>query len=726
VVPAANEEAVSVDGDGDDDDEEPLATSAEGADDSAGKSPPAAPAHVKGKPKDTAALLAAEREKKVTQAKTAEEQKLEMTKTAVSNNTSITTPIRPEVDKSLTDYKTIFDNVENTVNGYLNYDVGKTDSDPSYKPEPSYPLTSFALVFNNNFNWNANTTDPEYPISPYNLQSKLPALRRIYETRHNLNEASKKIIDNVRKYVTNIIDQQVRTGGPDANAANQSAFLSEIQKLLQTSEFNDATSEKIFTDIVKKDLGLNINDFYMNEIWTNFIKPYGDLKRFVEAIINTNSIIRKQIDGFIKTEKSLATYKATTIAILSQIEQILDNVNTQNGVFNNNILAIAFDLLFLPALFKRKYIATSGLGKSKEEYEKIIKLLVDGDEKITPRYIGINTRISEFLRILNDKKKFFAGFKKLSTQDNQTIINDFKRLLCDDIATQSFYSTDIGKNLPPGELKQNILMLFKLIKDSFERECAECSTLLNCSGPKLQIFLENSKKIKGLLNGPLGGIIGSVTSEISDLESKINNVIKSAAFTFDLYGVTSTFNEVNFDIIKQKLTQTNIEDVRAKLQSNGTTDNTEDKTSQLAVYASVLKNNQYKLPSFTVKAFNSVSMDNLSEGYNRAAAASRREIDAAAAADADKWWADKRKEDKAKKAEAAKANLAATSAASSGSIAPGPIVSGENAATSNIEAVVVDEGAAAALKSSAVIDAGASDVSTVPVDHDDNNGCSCK
>jgi hypothetical protein len=363
----------------------------------------------------------------------------------------------------------------------------------------------------------------------------------------------------------------------------------------------------------------------MNEIWTNFIKPYGDLKRFVEAIINTNSIIRKQIDGFIKTEKSLATYKATTIAILSQIKQILDNVNTQNGVFNNNILAIAFDLLFLPALFKRKYIATSGLGKSKEEYEKIIKLLVDGDEKITPRYIGINTRISEFLRILNDKKEFFAGFKKLSIKDNGKIIDDFKRLLCDDIAKKLFYSTDIGKNLPPGELKQNILMLFKLIKDSFERECAECSTLLNCSGPKLQTFLENSKKIKGLLNGPLGGIIGSVTSEISDLESKINNVIKSAAFTFDLYGVTSTFNEVNFDIIKDKLSRNKIEDVTAKLQSDDTTGNTEDKSSRLAIYSNALKNFQDKLPSFTVKAFNSVSMDKPSDAFRSATIEQRRQ-----------------------------------------------------------------------------------------------------
>jgi len=734
VEPDANEKAVSGDGgnsgeDDDDDDEgegagagageEQLARSPGDAQ-SKGNSPSEVPAPVKTRPKDTAALLASRRERKVTQAKTAEEQKLEMTRTAVSNTTSITTPIRPDVDKSLTDYKTIFDNVEKTVNGYLNYDVGKTDSDSSYKPEPSYPLTSFALVFNNNFNWKENVANQEYPISPYNLQSKLPALNRIYETRNNLNEASKKIIDNVRNYVTNIIDQKVRTGGPDANAANQSAFLSEIQKLLQTSEFKDATNKQNFIDRVKNNLGLNINDFYMNEIWTNFIKPYGDLKRFVEAIINTNSIIRKQIDGFIKQNKAsnLNSDKQRSTGILTQIENILDNVNTQNGVFNVNILAIAFDLLFLQSLLKRKDIAISKLRKFKEEYEKIRDLLNLA-----------NTRISEFFGILNNKKQFISGLKKISTQDNQTIINEFKRLLCDAGAI-TLYSKDIGSTLPDGELKQNILMLFKLIKDSFEKECAKCSTLLNCSGPKLQTFLENSKKIKGLIDG----IIRSVNREISDLESKINNVIKTPEFSFDLYGVNTTFTDVNFDKVKAKIDQTTSQVLTDKLdtQIDATQGDAPETKTQIDIYTTALKGLKSLLPSLSVNAFNGVSMDKLSEGSIRAAAAaaaaeaktaaaeaktaaeakaaadanaaaSRRNIDAAAAADADKWWADKRKKDKA-----AKANLAATSAASSLPIAPGSILSaGENAAASNIEAVVVDKGADADADADANADANA-------------------
>jgi hypothetical protein len=596
-----------------------------------GNSLPAAPeppgkSNVPVRPKNTAALLQRENDRKAAQTADASAKESQMKSTAVTNITSNTGPIRPEANKPLTEYKTIFDNVEKTVNGYLNYDVGKTESDQSDKQVPSYPLTSFALVFNNNFNWKENVANQEYPISPYNLQSKLPALTRIYETRRKLYDVAKKIIAKVNEYVTKIIDEKIRIGDAEGTKT-QRALLSEIQKLLQTSEFNDATNKQEFINRVKKDLGLNINDFYMNEIWTNFIKPYGDLKRFVEAIINTNSIIRKQIDGFIKQNKAsnLDFDKQRSTEILTQIENILDNVNTQNGIFNDNILAIAFDLLFLPALFKRKDIATSGLGKSKEEYEKIIKLLVDGDEKINPRYIGINTRISEFFRILDAKNKIVIGFKKLSIGDNRQIIDDFKRLLCDDIAKQLFYSTDIGKNLPPGELKQNILTLFKLIRDSFEKECAECSTLLNCSGPKLQTFLEKSKEIKGLLNGLRGGIIGSVNREISDLESKINNVIKSAAFTFNLYGATSTFNEVNFDIIKDKLSRTKIEDVTAKLQSDVTTENTENTNPRLAIYANALKNFQDILPSFTVKAFNGVTMKKTSDAFRSATIEQRRQ-----------------------------------------------------------------------------------------------------
>jgi hypothetical protein len=627
VEPDANEKAVSGDGgiSGADDDggndnldedagsEHQLATLPEGVAQSTGNIPPAEPVPVKGKPKDTAALLASQRERNVTQAKTAEEQKLEMTKTAVSNATSITTPIRPEANKQLTEYKTIFDAVvETTVKKYIKYDDELVALDSTSKNDPSYPLTAFALVFNNNFNWKANTTDPEYPISSYNLQLKLPALTRIYETRRKLYDVAKKIIAKVNEYVTKIIDEKIRIGDAEGTKT-QRALLLEIIELLKTSEFNDATSEKIFTDRVKKGLGLNVNDFYMNEIWRHLIKPYGDIKRFVEAIINTNSDIRTQIDNFIKTEKSLATYKATTIAILSQIDIFLEEDNTQNQDFNKKILSIAFDLLFLPALFKRKDIATIGLGKSKEEYEKIIELLNLA-----------NTRISEFFGILNNKKEFFAGFKKLSTQDNQTIINEFKRLLCDAGAI-TLYSKDIGSTLPDGELKDSIRNLFKLLRESFEKECAECSTLLNCSGPKLQTFLDKSKEIKGLLNGLRGGIIGSVNREISDLESKINNVIKSAAFTFDLYGATSTFNEVNFDIIKDKLSRTKIEDVTAKLQSDVTTENTENTNSRLAIYANALKNFQDILPSFTVKAFNGVTMKKTSDAFRSATIEQRRQ-----------------------------------------------------------------------------------------------------
>ena len=660
-----------------------------------GNSPPTAP-QPPGKPNvpvrpNRTALLQRTNQRNAAQAEAAAAKESQMKESAVTNLTSNTGPISPEANKQLTEYKTIFDAVvETTVKKYIKYDDEMAAVDPTPKKDPSYPLTSFALVFNNNFNWKANTTDPEYPISSYNLQLKLPALTRIYETRRNLYEAATKIMAKVNEYVTKIIDEKIRIGDAEG-ATNQRALLLEIIELLKTSEFNDATSEKIFTDRVKKDLGLNVNDFYMNEIWRHLIKPYGDIKRFVEAIINTNSTIRKQIDESIRGKKPgvLTMYKETTTAILSQIGVFLEEDNTQNNVFNDNKIAIAFDILFLLALFKRKEIATSGLGKSKNEYEKIIKLLNLA-----------NTRISEFFGILDAKNKIFIGFKKLSTKDNEQIIADFKRLLCDDAATH-LYLEDIGKNLPQGELRENVLKLFKLVRETFKQECDKCSTLLNCSGPKLVTFLEKSKEIKGLLNGLRGGIIGSVNREISDLESKITNVIKSAAFSFDLYGVNSTFNEVNFDIVKDKLSRNKSENVSAKLntQPDATKENTEDNSSQLAVYASVLKNYQDKLPSFTVKAFNSVSMDNLSEGYNRAAAAaaaadadadaiSRRKIDAEAKASADEWWAKYRAE-RTKTEATAKANLPETSAAS-------PPVSGppQSIATSNIEAVVVDENAA--------------------------------
>jgi hypothetical protein len=370
-------------------------------------------------------------------------------------------------------------------------------------------------------------------------------------------------------------------------------------------------------------LSVNINDFYMNEIWRHLIKPYGDIKRFVKAIITQNSTIRTQIDESIRGKKTviLTMYKTTTTEILRQIDVFLQEDNTQNQDFNNKILAIAFDLLFLPALFKRKDIATSGLSKSKEEYEETLKLL-----KVA------NDRISKFFKILDAKNKLFIGFNKLSKEDNKQIIINFQGSLCDDIAKQ-LYSEDIGKKLPQGKLRENVLKLFKLVRETFEQECDKCSTWLNCSGPKLVTFLEKSKEIKGLLDGGLvgglvgGGIIGSVIKMISDLESKINKVIKSAAFSFDLYGVTSTFNEVNFDIVKDKLSRNTSEDISAKLntQPDSTNENTENTNSRLAIYANALKNFQDKLPSFTVKAFNGVSMEKTSDAFRSATIEQRRQ-----------------------------------------------------------------------------------------------------
>lgn len=626
------------------------------------KSPPAAPeppgkSNVPVRPKNTAALLQRENQRKAEQTAAASAKESQMKASAVTNLTSNTGPIRPEANKQLTEYKSIFDAVvETTVKKYIKYDDELAATDPTSKKDPSYPLTSFALVFNNNFNWKANTTDPEYPISSYNLQLKLPALTRIYETRRKLHEAATKIMAKVNEYVTKIIDEQIRIGDVEGTK-KQRALLLEIIELLKTSEFNDATSEKIFTGRIKNGLSLNINEFYMNEIWRHLIKPYGDIKRFVEAIINPNSTIRKQIDESIRGKKPgiLSMYKATTTAILGQIGVFLEEDNTQNTVFNENEIAIAFDILFLPSLFKRKDIATIGLGKNKKEYENTLELL-----KVA------NSRISEFFKLLDAKNKIFIGFKKLLTQDNEQIIADFKRLLCDDAAKQ-LYSEDIGKNLPQGELRENVLKLFKLIRETFEQECIKCSTLLNCSGPKLVTFLEKSKEIKGLLDGGLrGGIIGSVTRVISDLEGQITNVIKTPAFSFDLYGVNTTFTQENCDKIKEKLSGNTSEKVTAKLQTDQVAakgDAPEIKT-QMDIYSTALQMFKGLMPSFSVKEFNSVSMEKQSDASLRAADVSRREIDAAAAAESAAWF--KQNEiDKAKAEAAKKTNLETTSVESS-------------------------------------------------------------